>query len=297
MDPKLKANLTAQSLMECMPYLGALHGETVVVKYGGHAMTDATLKQSFARSLTLLKLLGIHPVVVHGGGPQIGDMLKKLDIKSEFKAGLRVTDAPTMAVVEMVLTGAVNKEVVNLITLAGGQAVGLSGKDGLLLHARKKGLVISREGAPDEIVDIGQVGEVVHVNTDLIHSLSREGFIPVIAPVGGDTEGVTYNINADDAAGAVAGALRAKRFILFTDVAGVLDKSGTLIRSMRQDQAHSLIDDGTISGGMIPKIQCGLDAVAQGVEKAVIADGRVENCLLLELFTDQGVGTELTRAE
>lgn len=293
MDSMQQARFAVQSFVDCMPYLRALHGQVVVIKYGGHAMTDETLKRSFASGLTLLKLFGVHPVVVHGGGPQIGDMLKKLDIKSEFKAGLRVTDAATMAVVEMVLTGSVNKEVVNLVTVAGGKAVGLSGKDGLLLEARKKELVVSKPGEPLETVDIGLVGEVVRVNTDLILSLSHAGFIPIIAPVGGDAQGTTYNINADDAAGAVAGALKAKRFILFTDVAGVLDKDKKLIHSIRQDEAQGLIDDGTISGGMIPKISCGLDAVNKGVDKAVIADGRVENCLLLELFTSQGVGTEL----
>lgn len=289
----MDAKLQSQVLIESLPYLRKFHGETIVIKYGGHAMKDEELKASFARSVALLKLVGIHPVVVHGGGPQIGHMLEKLEIQSEFREGLRVTDDATMNVVEMVLVGSVNKEIVNQINQTGARAVGLSGKDGMLIHAEKKAMVVNRENQPPEIIDLGNVGQVTHVETNLLYSLMKDGFIPVIAPVGVDAEGHTYNINADAVAGAVAGALRARRLIMLTDVAGVLDRDGELIRSIRVQDAANLFEDGTVSGGMIPKLGCCMDAIEQGVEKVMIVDGRVENCVLLELLTDQGVGTEI----
>lgn len=289
----VSAELQSRILIESLPYLRQFHGETVVIKYGGHAMKDEALKASFARSVALLKLVGIHPVVVHGGGPQIGTMLEKLEIRSEFREGLRVTDDATMNVVEMVLVGSVNKDIVNQINQAGARAVGLSGKDGMLLRAEKKAMVVNRENLPPEIIDLGNVGRVTRVETSLLHSLMQDGFVPVIAPVGVDAAGHTYNINADSVAGAVAGALRARRLILLTDVAGVLDREGRLIRSIRVRDAAGLFEDGTVSGGMIPKLNCCIDAIEQGVEKVMIVDGRVENSVLLELLTEQGVGTEI----
>uniref|UniRef100_UPI0025F6D351 acetylglutamate kinase n=1 Tax=uncultured Mailhella sp. TaxID=1981031 RepID=UPI0025F6D351 len=264
--------------------------------YGGHAMTEERLKLAFARNVSLLKLVGIHPVVVHGGGPQINEMLSKLEIKSEFRQGHRVTDKATMDVVEMVLVGSVNKSVVNLINKTGARAVGLSGKDGMLLEARKLAMTISHgEQQPPEIIDLGNVGEVTNVNTQLLRSLINDEFVPVIAPVGVDAEGNTYNINADSVAGAVAGALKARRLLMLTDVAGILDKEGKLIEHIDTADAHRLLEDGTLSGGMIPKINCCLDALDRGVDKVTIVDGRVENCLLLELLTDQGIGTEIVK--
>ena len=289
----VSAELQSRILIESLLYLRQFHGETVVIKYGGHAMKDEALKASFARSVALLKLVGIHPVVVHGGGPQIGTMLEKLEIRSEFREGLRVTDDATMNVVEMVLVGSVNKDIVNQINQAGARAVGLSGKDGMLLRAEKKAMVVNRENLPPEIIDLGNVGRVTRVETTLLHSLMQDGFVPVIAPVGVDGAGHTYNINADSVAGAVAGALRARRLILLTDVAGVLDREGRLIRSIRVRDAAGLFEDGTVSGGMIPKLNCCIEAIEQGVEKVMIVDGRVENSVLLELLTEQGVGTEI----
>ena len=236
---------------------------------------------------------GINPVIVHGGGPQIKDMLAKLNIASEYRQGLRVTDEATMDVVEMVLVGKVNKQIVGLINLHGGKAVGLSGKDGQLLSARKLEMVLERKDAPPEIIDLGKVGEVTAVNNALIRSLQAEGFIPVIAPVGVDENGETYNINADSVAGAVAASLRAKRLMLLTDVAGVLDKDKKLVSSFTRLQAVQAIEDGTVQGGMIPKMKCCLEAVEHGVEKVQIIDGRVENSILLELFTDSGIGTQI----
>ncbi len=289
------AQLKSQVLVECLPYLRDFHNEIVVIKYGGHAMTNDTLKASFARSVALLKLVGIHPVVVHGGGPQIGNMLKQLNIPSRFEGGLRVTDDATMNVVEMVLVGSVNKDIVNQINQAGARAVGLSGKDGLLLSAQKKNILVNRENLPPEIIDIGNVGEVTRVDTSLLHSLIGSDFIPVIAPVGVDAEGYTYNINADDAAGAIAGALKACRFLLLTDVPGVLDKDKTLIQKIKIDEAKTLIANGTVTGGMIPKVDCCLEALKRGAGRVSILDGRVENCVLLDLLTDQGVGTQVLR--
>lgn len=288
-----EARIKSQVLIESLPYLRQFHGQTVVVKYGGHAMLDDELRRSFARNIALLHLVGVHPVVVHGGGPQIGEMLKQLALPSEFRAGLRVTDEATMRVVEMVLVGSVNKDVVNRINQAGARAVGLSGKDGMLLHARKKKVQILNESGVLENVDLGSVGEVERVDTQLIHALLRDGFVPVIAPVGVDDDGRTYNINADDVAGAVAGALQAARFILLTDVPGVLDKDKNLLRYLTVSDAGRLLADGTLTGGMIPKINCCLDAVRQGVDKVIVADGRLENCVLLELLTSRGLGTAI----
>lgn len=289
-----QAQIQSRVLIESLPYLRRYQDQIIVIKYGGHAMTDEALKQAFALNVALLKLVGIHPVIVHGGGPQINAMLGKLEIKAEFRQGQRVTDDATMNVVEMVLVGSVNKDIVNWLNRAGARAVGLSGKDGMLLEARKRELVIRREDAPPEIIDLGNVGQVTNVNTALIHSLIRDGFVPVIAPVGVDSEGHTYNINADSVAGAVAGALRAKRLLMLTDVEGLLDKNGALISDLTASRARDLQADGTISGGMIPKVECCLSALADGVDMVTIVDGRVENCILLELLTDRGIGTALT---
>lgn len=284
----------ARMLLESLPYIRKFSGQTVVIKYGGHAMKDEHLKKSFALNVVLLKYIGVNPVIVHGGGPQIGKMLTQLGIESHFREGLRVTDEATMDVVEMVLVGRVNKEIVNLINLHGGTCVGLSGKDGWLIKVRKLEMVLTREDAPPEIIDLGKVGEPVKVNASLIRTLTDSGVIPVIAPVGVDDAGETYNINADTAAAAVAQALGAKRLMLLTDVAGVLDAEGELIESMDLREASWAIQDGVAKGGMIPKLQCCMEAVQSGVEKAHIIDGRVENSLILELFTKSGVGTEVT---
>ncbi len=283
----------ARMLIECLPYIRRFRGETVVVKYGGHAMKDAALKRSFALNVALLKYVGIRPVIVHGGGPQIGSMLEQLHIESTFREGLRVTDEATMDVVEMVLVGKVNQEIVTCLNMAGAGAVGLSGKDGGLIKARKMEMIRETDSRAPEIIDLGRVGEVVFVNTDLIDALSRQDFIPVIAPTGVDDQGATYNINADSVAGAVAGALKARRLLLLTDVPGVLNKEKELIRSIRMDDTWELFSDGTLQGGMIPKVKCCLEALEEGVDKAMIIDGRVENCILLELFTDAGIGTEI----
>ncbi|MDR1684832.1 MAG: acetylglutamate kinase [Desulfovibrio sp.] len=272
-------------------------GEIVVVKYGGHAMVDETLKQSFARNVALLKYVGVRPIIVHGGGPQIGDMLRRLDIPSSFHKGLRITDDATMEVVEMVLAGRVNKEIVGLLNLAGARAVGLSGKDGRLLEARRKVPADDgSDGADGTGVDLGRVGQVVRVDTELLRTLSGAGYIPVIAPTGVDEANGTYNINADEAAAAVAAAVGAKRLLLLTDVPGVLDRDGVLLRSLSAREIPGLVADAVISGGMIPKVGCCLEALRGGVEKAMIVDGRVENCVLLELFTDAGIGSEITAA-
>ncbi len=283
----------AEVLLEALPYLKRFQGQTVVVKYGGAAQQEPALKEGFARDVTLLQYLGIHVVVVHGGGPQIGEYLKQLNIPTRFVEGLRVTDAATMDVVEMVLAGKINKEIVNLINQAGGRAVGLSGKDGQLLRAQKLEYYKPREDEPPEIIDIGLVGEVTRVNTDLIRALQSQHFIPVIAPVGAGEGGETYNINADSVAGAVAGALAAAKLILLTDVPGVLDAEGRLISSLSRRQAVELLEAGVAKGGMIPKLKCCLEALEEGVAKAHILDGRIPHVLLLEIFTDSGVGTEI----
>ncbi|EHJ48980.1 acetylglutamate kinase [Solidesulfovibrio carbinoliphilus subsp. oakridgensis] len=283
----------ARLLLEALPYIRQFFGKTVVIKYGGHAMVDEELQKSFALNVILLKYIGINPVIVHGGGPQIGRMLKQLNITSEFRQGLRVTDDATMDVVEMVLVGKVNKNIVNLINLNGGTAVGLSGKDGRLITARKLEMVLEKGDAPPEIIDLGKVGEVTGINTSLITTLLAQGFIPVIAPVGVDEAGETYNINADTVAGAMAAALGAKRLVLLTDVPGVLDKERTLISSLDIKEASEAMQNGILTGGMIPKVTCCMEAVDAGVEKAHILDGRVENCIILEFFTNSGIGTEI----
>jgi len=283
----------AEILLESLPYMRAFQGQTVVIKYGGAAQQEPELKAAFAQDITLLRYLGIHPVVIHGGGPQIGKMLAKMEIPTRFVDGLRVTDQSTMDVVEMVLAGKINKEIVNLINTAGGAAVGLSGKDGRLLMAQQLDFYRPREDEPPEIIDIGLVGEVVAVNTDLIRTLIERHFIPVIAPVGTGEQGETYNINADTVAGAIAGALGAAKLILLTDVAGVMDREGRLVSSLNRFQAVTLIEDGTIAGGMIPKVKCCLEALEEGVGKAHILDGRTLHAVLLEIFTDTGIGTEI----
>ncbi|SMF02554.1 acetylglutamate kinase [Desulfovibrio gilichinskyi] len=285
--------MKAKFLIESLPYIKEFFGETVVIKYGGNAMIDETLKRAFALNIILLKYIGVNPVVIHGGGPQIQKMLSALNIDSHFKNGYRVTDEATMDVVEMVLVGQVNKQIVNLINLNGGKAVGLSGKDGMLIKAEQKQMVIESEAKAPEIIDLGKVGEVTEVNTTLIKSLQRDGFIPVIAPVGVDDYGSTYNINADSVAGAVASAMNAKRLHLLTDVVGLLDADKNLISSMTCREAAEAISSGVATGGMIPKLTCCIEAVHGGVEKAHIIDGRVENCVLLELFTKNGIGTEV----
>jgi acetylglutamate kinase len=290
-----EAVITTKVLSEALPYLQKFSGKTIVIKYGGNAMTDETLKNSFARDVVMLKLIGINPIVVHGGGPQIGEVLEKLNIKSEFIDGMRVTTSETMDVVEMVLGGLVNKDIVNLINQNGGKAIGLTGKDGQLLHAKK--LQVTKQ-SPDmqqpEIIDIGHVGEVTRVNTQVLDMLSQSDFIPVIAPIGVDAEGASYNINADLVAGKVAEVLRAEKLILLTNISGLQDKNGEVLTGLSTKEVDELIADGTIYGGMLPKIQCALDAVHAGVTSAHIIDGRVPNATLLELFTDEGVGTLIT---
>jgi acetylglutamate kinase len=284
----------ANTLMEALPYIRRFSGKTIVIKYGGHAMADEALKESFALDVILLRSLGINVVVVHGGGPQINETLKRYGIVSEFVRGMRVTDGPTMAVVEMVLTGQVNQEVVGYLNQHGGRAVGLSGKDGNLLLCEKMLQEIKHEDGSVELVDIGFVGNVVKVNQELIQTLEHGKFLPVIAPVGVGVNGESYNINADLVAGKVAGALRAEKLMLLTDVSGVKDKEGKLISSINLPDVPLLINDGTISGGMIPKVECCVAALGEGAKKAHIIDGRVKHAVLLEIFTDIGVGTEIT---
>ncbi len=286
----------AETLTEALPYLQRYAGKTFVVKYGGHAMGNAELARDFAEDVVLLKAVGINPVVVHGGGPQIGAMLKKLGVESKFVDGLRVTDAETAKVAEMVLSGAINKELVGWINAAGGRAVGISGKDGGFVHAAKVGRT---QKDPDshieQSVDLGFVGEPVRVDRTIIDTISAAGMIPVVAPIGVGDDGHTYNINADTMAGAIASALGASRLLLLTDVAGVLDKSGALLTDLDPAAIRILQQDGTISGGMIPKIQTCVDAVEAGVDNAVILDGRVPHAMLIEMFTDKGAGTLVHR--
>lgn len=293
-DPRL----VVEVLSEALPYIQRFSGKTVVVKYGGNAMTEDTLMDSFARDMVLMKEVGINPVVVHGGGPQIGELLKKLNIESRFINGMRVTDAQTMDVVEMVLGGLVNKGIVNQINQCGGKAIGLTGKDGAQIRARKlKVEHQTPEMTAPEIIDIGHVGEVEHVSTDLFEMLAARDFIPVIAPIGVDTEGRSYNINADLVAGKVAEALGAEKLMLLTNVAGLMNAEGDVLTGLTTVQVDALIADGTIHGGMLPKIRCALDAVKGGVKSAHIIDGRVPHATLLEIFTNAGVGTLITDAE
>ncbi len=286
-----EAATTAEVLTEALPYIQEFHGKTVVVKYGGNAMVDDSLKQSFARDIVLMNLVGIHPVVVHGGGPQIGELLTKLNIESHFVNGMRVTDSATMDVVQMVLGGLVNKEIVSLINANGGRAAGVTGKDGLLLQATKLEMLPSID--TPEIIDIGHVGEVTHVDTDLLRVFQDSGFIPIIAPIGVGADGESYNINADIVAGRIAEALKAEKLILLTNTSGILDADGNTISEISSDGVDRLIADGVISEGMLPKVQCALDAVNAGVRSVQIIDGRVPHGLLLEVFTRTGVGTQI----
>jgi len=284
----------ADILLEALPYIRRFYNKTIVIKYGGHAMVDQDLKDKFARDVVMMKYIGINPVVVHGGGPQIGSFLKKLGKESKFIQGMRVTDAETMNIVEMVLVGMVNKEIVGLINRHGGNAVGLSGKDGNLVEAEKYYLTDEKaKNTPSEIIDIGLVGKVKAVNTDLIVSVAQNGFIPVIAPTGIGASGETYNINADIVAGEVAAALKAEKLLLLTDVAGVLDVDKNLINTMTNQEALKLIEEGIVEGGMFPKVKCCLKALRGGVQKAHIVDGRLKHAILLEIFTDRGIGTEI----
>nr|WP_198401069.1 acetylglutamate kinase [Thiomicrospira microaerophila] len=292
---KDQAQNVASVLAEALPYIQRFAGKTIVVKYGGNAMTEDHLMAGFARDIVLMKLVGMNPVVVHGGGPQIGDLLKRVGKESEFVQGMRVTDTETMDIVEMVLGGLVNKEIVNLIHQHGGNSVGLTGKDGNLIMAKK--LKVTKH-TPDmdapEIIDIGHVGEVSRINTGVIDMLIQGDFIPVIAPVGVDEQGCSYNINADLVAGKIAEALQAEKLMLLTNTAGLLNKQGELLTGLNAKMVDELIADGTIYGGMLPKIQCALDAVQGGVKAAHIVDGRVEHAVMLEVFTDDGVGTLIT---
>ena len=279
----------AQTLAEALPYIKRFFDKTIVIKYGGNAMTDPQLKESFASDVVLLKLVGMNPVVVHGGGPQINEMLDKLGKKGEFIQGMRVTDEETMDIVEMVLGGQVNKEMVNLINRKGGKAVGLTGQDGNFIHAEK--LLMANLNNPEEMIDVGQVGDIKMIDPSIINFLDSGDFIPVIAPIGVGPEGETYNINADVVAGKLAEILGAEKLILLTNTPGVLDKNGNLLTGLTPKQIDDLVEDGTLSGGMLPKISSALDAARSGVKSVHIIDGRVEHALLLEVLTDDGVGT------
>ncbi len=282
----------AQILMEALPYIKNFYGKTFVIKYGGHAMVDENLKNSFSKNIVLLKYIGINPVIVHGGGPQIGDFLNKIGKKSEFINGMRVTDEETMDVVEMVLAGKVNKEIVKNIILSGGKAVGLSGKDGKLIIAEKMFVYKNYENRPPEIIDLGKVGKVKKINPEILNLLIKSEVIPVIAPVGIDENGNTYNINADLVAGEIAISLNAEKLIMITDVDGIITKNGRLISSINVKDIPELIENGTITGGMIPKVEFCKKAIEHGVKKAHIINGKIENVILLEVFTQKGVGTE-----
>ena len=289
MSNEIEPALKAQILAEALPYIKRFHGKTIVVKYGGNAMTDPALQKSFAHDVVLLKLVGMNPVVVHGGGPQIEAVLNRIGKTGEFVQGMRVTDAETMDVVEMVLGGAVNKDIVRLINQAGGKAVGLTGQDGAFIHARK--LLLSDKDRPEQMIDIGQVGEIDAIDPKVIFALEQGGFIPVVAPIGVGTNGESFNINADLVAGKLAEILKAEKLVLLTNTPGVLDKNGKLLTGLSAKRIDQLFADGTLSGGMLPKISSALDAARNGVKSVHIIDGRVEHALLLEILTDQGVGT------
>jgi acetylglutamate kinase len=292
---KEQAQQIASVLSEALPYIQRFAGKTIVVKYGGNAMTDERLKNGFARDIVLMKLVGMNPVVVHGGGPQIAELLSRVGKESEFIQGMRVTDTETMDIVEMVLGGSVNKEIVNLIHQNGGSAIGLTGKDGDLIRARKMAMSAFNEDMnASEIIDLGHVGEVERINTRALDLMIEGGFIPVIAPVGVGEDGFSYNINADLVAGKVAEALRAEKLMLLTNTPGLLDKEGNLLTGLNAEKVAELIADGTIYGGMLPKIRCALEAVQNGVHSSHIIDGRVEHAVMLEVFTDEGVGTLIT---
>jgi len=289
-----RASHIAQVLTEALPYIQRFSGKTLVIKYGGNAMIDETLKNSFARDVVLLKAVGINPVIVHGGGPQIGDLLKRIGKESEFIDGMRVTDSETMDVVEMVLGGQVNKSIVNLINTHGGRAVGLTGKDGNLICAEKLHVAKNSDDPAfrvSELIDLGHVGKVKSIDTSVIDMLIKSDFIPVIAPIGVGENGQSFNINADLVAGKIAEVLQAEKLILLTNTAGLLDANGELLTGLNAKQVNQLIDDGVIYGGMLPKIGCALDAVQAGVTTAHIIDGRVQHAVLLEMFTNEGVGT------
>jgi len=285
-----KANI----LIEALPFIQNFYGKTFVIKYGGAAQTEDALKASFARDVVLLSFIGIRPVIIHGGGPKISETMKVMGKEPAFVQGQRVTDRETMDIVEMVLGGLINKEIVALINSRGGRAVGLSGKDGGLIKARKK-LIKKSALAEEEAIDIGLVGEVESVNPEILNTLERDGFIPVISPIGAGGNGEAYNINADYVASAVAAALKAEKMILLTDVPGIKDKSGNIIPTIHRKDVRRLIDDGTISGGMLPKVQACVDALDAGVKKTHIIDGRLHHCLLLEIFTKEGIGTEIVK--
>ncbi|WP_296899946.1 acetylglutamate kinase [Thiohalocapsa sp.] len=293
--PEDRARNIARVLIEALPYIRRFAGKTMVIKYGGNAMVEQRLKDGFARDIVLMKLVGLNPVLVHGGGPQIGQLLERLGKASEFVDGMRVTDSETMDVVEMVLGGLVNKEIVNLINQHGGNAVGLTGKDGDLIRARK---MLLRRDAPElsapEIIDLGHVGEVESIDVSVVNMLVGGNFIPVIAPIGVGADGFSYNINADLVAGKVAEVLHAEKLILLTNTAGLLDAEGELIRELDLGRVQSLINEGVIAGGMLPKVGCAVEAVKAGVRAAHILDGRVEHAVLLDLFTDEGVGTKIS---
>jgi len=282
----------ANALTESLPYIKKFYGKTFVIKYGGAAQVKEELKATFASDIVLLNLIGIKTVIVHGGGPRISDTMKRMGKEPVFVHGQRITDEETMDIVEMVLGGLINKEIVALINSHGGKAVGLSGKDGGLILAKKK-LLRKSGGKDDESIDIGLVGEVEHVSPEILNALDREGFIPVISPIGAGSDGETFNVNADDVAASVAASLKAEKFILLTDVAGINDKKGEIIATVRKKEIKKLIDDDVVSGGMLPKVQACRRALDGGVSKAHIVDGRVPHCLLLEIFTDQGIGTEI----
>lgn len=286
---KQAAAQKVQILAEALPYIRRFHGKTVVVKYGGNAMTEPRLQQSFAHDVVLLKLIGLNPVVVHGGGPQIEQVLAKLGKKGEFVQGMRVTDEETMDVVEMVLAGAVNKDIVTLINQAGGKAVGLTGQDGAFIIAKK--MMVPNRDKPEEMIDIGQVGEISSIDPSVISTLEQGGFIPVVAPIGVGAAGESYNINADLVAGKLAQILHAEKLVLLTNTPGVLDKQGNLLTGLTPSSVDKLVADGTLSGGMLPKIASALEAARSGVKSVHIIDGRVEHALLLEILTDEGVGT------
>ena len=284
-------NQTASVLIEALPYIQKFHGKTIVIKYGGNAMIDEDLKESFARDIVLMKLIGINPIIVHGGGPQINNLLDQLNIESKFVDGIRVTDKKTMEVVQMVLGGLVNKEIVTQLCAAGGKAIGITGKDGNLIRAKK--LQLNKGDSGSKPIDVGLVGEIESVDTDILRNLSENNAIPVIAPIGMGVNGESYNINADTVAGKVAEYLKAEKLVLLTNTSGVLNESGEVLSVLSRNQVEALIESKLISEGMIPKVECAISAVEHGVNSVQIVDGRISHCLLLELFTDSGIGTQI----